>query len=162
MCLLDSLPQLLHQPTTPHPDPPPPHTHRSVNDQTGLAADYTDHTGAGIKDLAGHSNFQWDAWRVVANVANDWAWFRRDAWQQRAADTLQAFLYSKGLHNYPSTFTLVRAGSVGWGRCCCCWVHAHTAAQRHYNTTTHPHLSIHPPTNPEHSHTTHHRTAPVS
>ena len=76
---------------------------------TGLSADYTDYDGAGIKDLAGHSNFQWDAWRVVANIANDWSWWRRDAWQQKEADTLQAFLYSKGLRNYPSTFTLVRS-----------------------------------------------------
>jgi oligosaccharide reducing-end xylanase len=79
---------------------------KAANQHTGLAADYTDFDGVGVKDLSGHSNFQWDAWRVVANLAVDWSWWRRDAWQQREADTLQAFLFSKGIQNYPSTYSL--------------------------------------------------------
>ena len=79
---------------------------KAANRHTGLAADYTDFDGVGVKDLLGHSNFQWDAWRVVANLAVDWSWWRRDPWQQREADTLQAFLFSKGIHDYPSTYSL--------------------------------------------------------
>ena len=62
---------------------------KAANQHTGLAPDYTDFDGVGVKDLSGHSNFQWDAWRVVANLAVDWSWWRRDPWQQLEADTLQ-------------------------------------------------------------------------
>jgi oligosaccharide reducing-end xylanase len=92
--------------------------HKAVDQHTGLSADYTDYEGVGVKDLAGHSNFQWDAWRVVANVAVDWSWWRRDAWQQREADTLQAFLIRQGIQDYPSTYALngtalLKSHSVG-------------------------------------------------
>jgi oligosaccharide reducing-end xylanase len=53
---------------------------RSAHDQTGLHPDYADFDGVPVEGGAGqmHDQFRYDAWRVVMNMAVDYAWFSRD------------------------------------------------------------------------------------
>ena len=81
--------------------------HQAAHHKTGLMPDYTTLDGKKAPDpnLAGHQNFQWDAWRAPANVAVDWAWWNADGWQQKYADRILHFFLSKG-PQYDSQFTM--------------------------------------------------------
>lgn len=64
---------------------------------------------------------QYDAWRVGANIAMDWAWWGRDAWQRAHADTLQNFFMTKGQSAYmrqnSSLVGLKQVAPVEMNRC---------------------------------------------
>jgi oligosaccharide reducing-end xylanase len=80
---------------------------RTVNKTTGLAADYAQFSGTPYGPTWGpeHANFEYDAFRVGANLGTDFLWFRKDPWQVAEADTLLGFFHSKGAE-YPSLWTL--------------------------------------------------------
>jgi oligosaccharide reducing-end xylanase len=52
---------------------------RSAHQETGLHPDYASFTGTPVAGNQGsHDQFRFDAWRVVMNMAVDYAWFSRD------------------------------------------------------------------------------------
>jgi len=74
---------------------------KTVNATTGLAPEQSELNGA---PLAGHADFDADAWRVVMNVMMDRHFFNVDPWQDAFAKKLGAFFKSKG--SYGEQYTL--------------------------------------------------------
>lgn len=72
---------------------------------TGLMPDYSEFTGA-PRHEGGHGDFRFDAWRAMANVAVDHAWFGADARQTTLADRLQAFFHAQGMGTYANQYRL--------------------------------------------------------
>jgi len=68
---------------------------RAAHPRTGLMPDYANFDGT-PRDLWGHGNFRFDAFRTLANVALDYAWFARDPWQVRQSNRVLAFLAGQG------------------------------------------------------------------
>ncbi|MDO4292652.1 MAG: glycosyl hydrolase family 8 [Eubacteriales bacterium] len=61
---------------------------------TGLSPEYAEYDGSPfVREYPG-SRRDWyysDAYRTVANVALDWAWFGKEPWEQKEAERLQRF-----------------------------------------------------------------------
>jgi oligosaccharide reducing-end xylanase len=80
---------------------------RAVNPETGLAPDYTKFDGTPYSPWGGgHENFQFDAWRTIANIAIDYTWFAKDKWEVEECNKLLNFFHSKGVKTYGNNFTL--------------------------------------------------------
>lgn len=82
--------------------------HRSVNPKTGLTPDYNNFDGTLLhnKSVIGDA-FRFDSWRVPMNIALDYSWSCADReWQQRYADTIQAFLYSEGIDTFVDQYNI--------------------------------------------------------
>ena len=74
---------------------------------TGLYPDYSTFDGKPMDPSAqGHEDFRNDAWRVIQNIAVDWAWFGADPRQIGAVDRIQAFFAGRGLLTPGSQFAL--------------------------------------------------------
>lgn len=76
--------------------------HKCINEKTGLNPDYCNYDGSLMKTgrLLGDA-FRYDSWRVPMNIALDYSWACKDKeWQQKYANTLQNFLYSKGIDSF--------------------------------------------------------------
>jgi len=68
---------------------------RAAHPQTGLMPDYTSFDGKPMA-VHGHENFLFDAYRTIGNVALDYSWFGRDAWQVKQSNRVLAFLAAQG------------------------------------------------------------------
>ena len=80
---------------------------RTVNGNTGLASDYAKFDGAPYMPWPGGSeSFQYDAWRVAANIAVDYLWFAKDEWEVAQSNRLLDFFYSQGIKTYGNSYTL--------------------------------------------------------
>ena len=80
---------------------------RTVNPETGLAPDYSKFDGTPFDPWeGGHDNFQFDAWRTIANISIDYSWFAKDDWAIEECNKLLNFFYSKGINTYGNNFTL--------------------------------------------------------
>jgi oligosaccharide reducing-end xylanase len=79
--------------------------HNAANPQTGLMPDYAnfDGTAHGSDE---HTDFRFDAWRTLSNVAVDYAWFAADPWQVEQSNRVLDFLASQGMNSYANQFTL--------------------------------------------------------
>ena len=77
---------------------------RAANPRTGLMPDYAGFDGT-ARDDRGHGNFRFDAWRTLANVGLDHAWFAADPWQVDQSNRVLAFLAARG-PLCPNQFTL--------------------------------------------------------
>ncbi|GGJ03143.1 hypothetical protein GCM10010885_10540 [Alicyclobacillus cellulosilyticus] len=79
--------------------------HKAVNPKTGLTPDYATFDGipTGPED---HTNFEYDAWRTIANAAVDYTWFAADPWQRTYANTLESFFLRQGIDTYVSLYTV--------------------------------------------------------
>ncbi|MDT8898478.1 glycosyl hydrolase family 8 [Thermanaerothrix sp. 4228-RoL] len=79
--------------------------HKAAHPQTGLMPDYANFDGSPVSDPE-HENFRFDAWRTLANVAVDYAWFGVDPWQIEQSNRVLDFLTSHGIHTFPNQYTL--------------------------------------------------------
>ena len=77
---------------------------RAANPRTGLMPDYAGFDGA-ARDDRGQGNFRFDAWRTLANVGLDHAWFAADPWQVEQSNRVLTFLAAQG-PLCPNQFTL--------------------------------------------------------
>lgn len=80
--------------------------HRAAHPRTGLMPEYAHfdgrpYTGAGAE----RGDFRFDAWRILANVALDYAAFAADPWQVDQSNRVLRFLSSHA-PNLPNQFTL--------------------------------------------------------
>ncbi len=83
--------------------------HKCVNEKTGLSPDYSNYDGTQLGGRTGvmHDAFRYDSWRVPMNVALDYSWSCRDKeWQQQYANTIQDFLYSKGIDDFVDQYNV--------------------------------------------------------
>lgn len=75
--------------------------HAACNDKTGLCSDYAQYSGEPIRNMpwaAGQrfDRYYSDSYRTVMNMALDFEWFAKDAWQPENAAKLQRFYESAG------------------------------------------------------------------
>jgi oligosaccharide reducing-end xylanase len=77
---------------------------QAANPRTGLMPDYAGFDGQ-PHEARGHDDFRFDAWRTLANVAIDHAWFAADPWQVGQSNRVLAFLAAQGPF-CPNQFTL--------------------------------------------------------
>jgi oligosaccharide reducing-end xylanase len=81
---------------------------RAAHPKTGLMPEYANFDGTpfeGDAFGAGKNHFQYDAWRTLANVGLDYAWWRADDWQVFQSNRVLGFLNSHG-SVIPSLFKL--------------------------------------------------------
>ena len=69
---------------------------RSAHPKTGLHPDYASFTGIPVAGNQGsHDQFRFDAWRVVMNMAVDYAWFSRDPRMMLQIEKYQRFFATR-------------------------------------------------------------------
>jgi oligosaccharide reducing-end xylanase len=84
---------------------------KACNPKTGLTSDYANFDGTPNNFFnGGTNNFQYDAWRVAANVAVDYTWFAKDKWAVKQSNRLLNFFYSQGIGKYGNLYTLEGKG----------------------------------------------------
>jgi oligosaccharide reducing-end xylanase len=69
--------------------------HRAAHAQTGLMPEYAEFSGAPYAGTAygpGKGDFRYDAWRTLANLALDQAWWHADPWQIEECNRVLRFL----------------------------------------------------------------------
>jgi len=82
--------------------------HRTAHAKTGLMPEYAYFDGRPYTETrfgAGKGDFRYDAWRTLANVALDHAWWAIDPWQVEQSNRVLRFLLSQG-PEIPNQFTL--------------------------------------------------------
>jgi len=82
--------------------------HKSIHPVTGLNPDYNNYDGTLLNSgrIIGYA-FRFDSWRVPMNIALDYSWSNVDKkWQQNYANTIQKFLYSKGLTTFVDQYNV--------------------------------------------------------
>lgn len=82
--------------------------HKAAHPVTGLMPEYAHFDGTpytATRFGPGRGDFRFDAWRTLANVALDHAWFDRDEWQVGQSNRVLRFLSSQG-PKIPNQFTL--------------------------------------------------------
>ncbi len=81
---------------------------RAAHPETGLMSEYAYFDGSPYTapDFGpGRDDFRFDAWRILANVAVDHAWFGADPWQVEQSNRVLRFLASQG-PEFPDQYTL--------------------------------------------------------
>ena len=75
---------------------------KACHPKTGLAPEYAhfDGTPAGLQPHGDFRHFFSDSYRVAANIALDWEWFRQDPWQVQQANQIQAFFRNIEVDDY--------------------------------------------------------------
>jgi len=77
----------------------------AAHPETGLMPDYANFDGS-PRDSIDHADFRFDAWRTLANVALDYAWFDADPWAVEQSNRVLDFLYSQEFPYYPNQYSL--------------------------------------------------------
>ncbi|MDQ5979404.1 MAG: oligosaccharide reducing-end xylanase [Verrucomicrobiota bacterium] len=81
---------------------------KTAHPQTGLMPEYSQFDGTpytGLEFGPGKNDFRFDAWRTLANVALDHAWWRADPWQVEQSNRVLRFL-GRHLPAVPNQFSL--------------------------------------------------------
>ena len=81
------------------------HFKDATNEKTGLGPDYSEYNGAAKND-GNHGDFRFDAWRIAANIACDYAWWAQDSWATTHANRIQSFFYDQGVDSYGNQWSL--------------------------------------------------------
>ena len=81
------------------------HFKDATNEKTGLGPDYSEYSGAAKND-GNHGDFRFDAWRIAANIACDYAWWAQDSWATTHANRIQSFFYDQGVDSYGNQWSL--------------------------------------------------------
>lgn len=82
--------------------------HKAAHPKTGLMPEYAHFDGRPFTELLlgpGKGDFRFDAWRTLAFVALDHAWFAADPWQVEQSNRVLRFLAAQG-PDAPNQFTL--------------------------------------------------------
>ena len=81
------------------------HFKDATNEKTGLGPDYSEYSGT-AKNEGNHGDFRFDAWRIAANIACDYAWWAQDDWATTHANRIQSFFYDQGVDSYGNQWSL--------------------------------------------------------
>ncbi|WDH84873.1 glycosyl hydrolase family 8 [Paenibacillus urinalis] len=76
--------------------------HTACHPVTGLSPEYANYDGspAPIQPHGDFRHFYSDAYRVAANIAMDWEWFRKDPWQIEQSNRIQSFFSDIDISDY--------------------------------------------------------------
>lgn len=76
--------------------------HTTCHPVTGLSPEYANYDGspAPIQPHGDFRHFYSDAYRVAANIALDWEWFRKDQWQIDQSNRIQSFFSDIEVSDY--------------------------------------------------------------
>lgn len=76
--------------------------HTACHPVTGLSPEYANYDGspAPIQPHGDFRHFYSDAYRVAANIALDWEWFRKDHWQVEQSNRIQSFFSGIDVSEY--------------------------------------------------------------
>lgn len=76
--------------------------HMACHPVTGLAPEYANYDGtpAPVQPHGDFRHFYSDAYRVAANIALDWSWFRKDPWQVEQSNRIQRFFRDIPVSDY--------------------------------------------------------------
>ncbi|WP_433753703.1 glycosyl hydrolase family 8 [Paenibacillus amylolyticus] len=76
--------------------------HTACHPVTGLSPEYANYDGspAPIQPHGDFRHFYSDAYRVAANIALDWEWFRKDHWQIEQSNRIQSFFSDIEMSDY--------------------------------------------------------------
>ncbi|WP_419892464.1 glycosyl hydrolase family 8 [Paenibacillus xylanexedens] len=76
--------------------------HTACHPVTGLSPEYANYDGspAPIQPYGDFRHFYSDAYRVAANIALDWEWFRKDHWQIEQSNRIQSFFSDIEMSDY--------------------------------------------------------------
>lgn len=77
--------------------------HGAAQPETGLMPEYAHFDGSPLSGEKG--DFRFDAWRTLANVSLDYAWFAADPWERQQSNRVLRFLLSQA-PNVSNQFTL--------------------------------------------------------
>jgi endo-1,4-beta-D-glucanase Y len=77
----------------------------TVNQQTGLAPNYSEFDGSPVNDDY-NGAFRFDSFRVGANVGVDYVWFRPGQWHVEQSNRLLKFFASQGMDSYPNQYKI--------------------------------------------------------
>lgn len=80
------------------------HFRDAAHPKTGLMPDYATFSGEPYP-VRGHGDFRFDAWRVLSNVALDWAWWQADPWAVEQSNRILRFFATFG-DDLPNQMTL--------------------------------------------------------
>ncbi len=80
------------------------HFKDTTNETTGLGPDYANYDGSATG--GNHADFRFDAWRIAANIACDYAWWGKDTWATTHADRIQGFFAGQGVEDYGNQWSL--------------------------------------------------------
>jgi endo-1,4-beta-D-glucanase Y len=78
---------------------------RAADARTGLTPDYAEFGGR-PKDVRGHGDFRYDAFRTAMNWSVDWSWWAAEPGERALSDRLQAFFAREGMDSYVSQYRL--------------------------------------------------------
>jgi len=81
---------------------------RAAHPDTGLMPEYSQFDGSpytGLEFGPGKGDFRYDAWRTLANVGLDHAWWGADPWQVEQSNRVLRFLQGHAPH-IPNQFSL--------------------------------------------------------
>ena len=81
---------------------------RAAHPKTGLMSEYAFFDGRPYTETnhgSGKGDFRFDAWRILANVAVDHAWYGADPWQVEQSNRVLRFLREQG-SEFPDQYTL--------------------------------------------------------
>jgi endo-1,4-beta-D-glucanase Y len=78
---------------------------QAAHPATGLVPDYSEFDGR-PKDLYGHGDFRFDAFRTAVNWSVDYAWWAADPNEKMLTDRLQAFFESQGMETYANQYRI--------------------------------------------------------
>ncbi len=79
--------------------------HKFANNKTGLMPDYANYDGS-PKNIGGHGDFRFDAWRCIMNMAVDYAWFKKSGNELAQIRKIHSFFIREGIKNYGNQYTL--------------------------------------------------------
>jgi len=76
--------------------------HTACHPVTGLSPEYANYDGspAPVQPHGDFRHFYSDAYRVAANIALDWEWFRKDHWQIEQSNRIQSFFSDIEMSDY--------------------------------------------------------------
>jgi len=77
----------------------------ATHPETGLGPDYAGFDGT-PRDIRGHGDFRFDAFRTGVNWSVDYTWWAEDPYQKVLSDRLQAFFESQGMDSYVNQYGL--------------------------------------------------------
>ena len=69
---------------------------QAANPRTGLMPEHAHFDGTPRRG-GGREDFRFDAWRTLANVGLDYAWFANDPWEVQQSNRVLAFLAARGV-----------------------------------------------------------------
>lgn len=88
---------------------------KSAHSSTGLHPDYASFSGSPTGS-DGHDKFQYDAWRVVMNMAVDYAWFGEDERMKQQVEKYHAFFGDHlGMNNVAASLFAVDGSAASGG-----------------------------------------------